>query len=166
MFKYLSNILSTITPGQRLIALCVLLFSIVIITTAPKLIDATTKDTEELTNKINLQRTEIAGLSEQVQKLNEQLIANSSECTNRLISKQKEILTVIDALESDLAPKPQLRRESAYRRISSENDSTVMMMQMPRMESPEPVPANNSAALKKLKNLKLNLSKDIQKSQN
>ena len=84
MFKYISNILSTITPGQRLIALCVLLFSIVIITTAPKLIDATTKDTEELTNKINLQRTEIAGLSEQVQKLNEQLIANSSECTNRL----------------------------------------------------------------------------------
>ena len=105
-------------------------------------------------------------LSEQVQKLNEQLIANSSECTNRLISKQKEILTVIDALESDLAPKPQLRRESAYRRISSENDSTVMMMQMPRMESPEPVPVDNSAALKKLKNLKLNLSKDIQKSQN
>ena len=40
------------------------------------------------------------------------------------------------------------------------------MMQMPRMESPEPVQLDNSAALKKLKNLKLNLSKDIQKSQN
>ena len=157
MFKYLSNILSTITPGQRLIALCVLLLSIVIITLGPNLIDATTKDTEELTTKINLQRVEIKDLSDQIKKLNDQLVSNESECTNRLIDKERRILTVIDELERDLAPKPTVRRLESYRMIQ---DSTMAMMMPP----PEPAqPQDNSRAIKKLKNLKLDLIKDVKK---
>lgn len=157
MFKYLSNILSTITPGQRLIALCVLLLSIVIITLGPRLIDATTKDTEELTTKINLQRVEIKDLSDQIKKLNDQLVSNESECTNRLIDKERRILTVIDELERDLAPKPTVRRLESYRMIQ---DSTMAMMMPP----PEPAqPQDNSRAIKKLKNLKLDLIKDVKK---
>ena len=157
MFKYLSNILSTITPGQRLIALCVLLLSIVIITLGPNLIDATTKDTEELTTKINLQRVEIKDLSDQIKRLNDQLVSNESECTNRLIDKERRILTVIDELERDLAPKPTVRRLESYRMIQ---DSTMAMMMPP----PEPAqPQDNSRAIKKLKNLKLDLIKDVKK---
>jgi septal ring factor EnvC (AmiA/AmiB activator) len=158
MFKHLSNILSTITPGQRLIALCFLLFTIVIITVAPNLIDATTKDTEELTIKIDRQRTEIKDLSDQIQKLNDQLILNESECTNRLIDKQRQILTVIDQLERDLAPSQPVRRVSSYRMI---HDSTVAMMMPP---PPEQMPQqDNSKALSRLKTLKRDLSKDIKK---
>ena len=60
MFKYISNILSTITPGQRLVVLCVLLLSVVIITVSPSIVDAVTKDNEELKSKVALQKTEIA----------------------------------------------------------------------------------------------------------
>jgi septal ring factor EnvC (AmiA/AmiB activator) len=158
MFKYLSNILSTITPGQRLIALCVLLLSIVIITLGPNLIDATTKDTEELTTKINLQRVEIKDLSDQIKKLNDQLVSNESECTNRLIDKERRILTVIDELERDLAPKPTVRHQANYRMIQ---DSTMAMMMPPPPEQAQP--QDNSRAIKKLKNLKLDLIKDVKK---
>lgn len=158
MFKYLSNILSTITPGQRLIALCVLLLSIVIITLGPNLIDATTKDTEELTTKINLQRVEIKDLSDQIKKLNDQLVSNESECTNRLIDKERRILTVIDELERDLEPRPTVKHQANYRMIQ---DSTMAMMMPP---PPEPAqPQDNSRAIKKLKNLKLDLIKDVKK---
>lgn len=158
MFKYLSNILSTITPGQRLIALCVLLLSIVIITLGPRLIDATTKDTEELTTKINLQRVEIKDLSDQIKKLNDQLVSNESECTNRLIDKERRILTVIDELERDLAPRPTVRHQANYRMIQ---DSTMAMMMPPPPEQAQP--QDNSRAIKKLKNLKLDLIKDVKK---
>lgn len=158
MFKYLSNILSTITPGQRLIALCVLLLSIVIITLGPNLIDATTKDTEELTTKINLQRVEIKDLSDQIKKLNDQLVSNESECTNRLIDKERRILTVIDELERDLAPRPTVRHQANYRMIQ---DSTMAMMMPPPPEQAQP--QDNSRAIKKLKNLKLDLIKDVKK---
>lgn len=140
-----------------MIALCVLLLSIVIITLGPRLIDATTKDTEELTTKINLQRVEIKDLSDQIKKLNDQLVSNESECTNRLIDKERRILTVIDELERDLAPKPTVRRLESYRMIQ---DSTMAMMMPP----PEPAqPQDNSRAIKKLKNLKLDLIKDVKK---
>ena len=140
-----------------MIALCVLLLSIVIITLGPNLIDATTKDTEELTTKINLQRVEIKDLSDQIKRLNDQLVSNESECTNRLIDKERRILTVIDELERDLAPKPTVRRLESYRMIQ---DSTMAMMMPP----PEPAqPQDNSRAIKKLKNLKLDLIKDVKK---
>lgn len=169
MFKYISNILSTITPGQRLIALCFLLLSVVTITVAPKLIDATTNDTEELTTKVNLQRTEITSLSARVKELNDLLINNESECTNRLIDKEKRILSVIDELERDLAPSISPRKEQ-LRRVNYESyedsNTVVMRMEMPRPLEPEPVQMDNSKALKKLKNLKLDLTNDLKKSQN
>ena len=141
-----------------MIALCVLLLSIVIITLGPRLIDATTKDTEELTTKINLQRVEIKDLSDQIKRLNDQLVSNESECTNRLIDKERRILTVIDELERDLAPRPTVRHQANYRMIQ---DSTMAMMMPPPPEQAQP--QDNSRAIKKLKNLKLDLIKDVKK---
>ena len=63
MFKYISGILGTISPGQRLVALSILLLSITLIAIGPKIVNSFTHDTEELNNKINLQKSEINDLT-------------------------------------------------------------------------------------------------------
>jgi len=153
VFKYISNILSTITPGQRLVALCVLLLSIVVITIVPNIIDATTKDNEELNNKINIQRKEIQDLYTRVKDLNTQLINNESEGTNKLINKEKQILQVINELERDLTFSKKQINVANYRMI---NDSTTNMSITTQTHP------NHSKMMRKLKNLKLDLNKDIE----
>lgn len=153
MFKYISNILSTITPGQRLVALCVLLLSIVVITIVPNIIDATTKDNEELNNKINIQRKEIQDLYTRVKDLNTQLVNNESECTNKLINKEKQILQVINELERDLTFSKKQINVANYRMI---NDSTTNMSITTQTHP------NHFKMMRKLKNLKLDLNKDIE----
>ena len=92
MLKYVSGILKTISPAQRLIALCILILAIVIMTIGPRIVDSLTKDTEELKNKVAMQKSEIVDLSTRVNELNKQVLENQKECTNSLIAKEKEIL--------------------------------------------------------------------------
>ena len=52
MFKYIAAILKTISPAQRLIALSIVLLSITLILTGPKIVNSMTQDTEELKIKV------------------------------------------------------------------------------------------------------------------
>lgn len=152
MFKYISKILSTITPGQRLVALCVLLLSITVITIAPSIINAVTKDNEELNNKINIQRKEIKDLYSRIQELNTQIINNESECTNKLINKEKQILQVINELENDLISSKKQYNPHNYRMISDSTINTKTIVQ---------TQPNHHKMMQKLKNLKFKLNNDI-----
>jgi hypothetical protein len=101
MFKYISEILSKLSVGQRLLALVFLLLSITFISVGPKIVGAFTQDNEELKSKIDLQRTEIQSLTQRVMQLNDQVIEGQMSCTNRFAQREQEILTMISALETE-----------------------------------------------------------------
>lgn len=162
MVKYFSEILKTITPTQRLLALCILILAVVIITVGPKFIDSVTKDTEELKTKISSQRTEINDLTLRVNELNKQLLANQSECTNSLIAKEREILDIVVEIERQALN----NRRTAYvsarqiRRIESDSSGNVLASSEPPVAE---VPNIDKAMMRKIKDLKSKLQTDLNK---
>ena len=103
MLKYVSGILKTISPAQRLIALCILILAIVVMTIGPRVVDSLTKDTEELKNKVAMQKSEIVDLSTRVNELNKQVIENQRECTNSLIDRKS---TRLNSSHTDISRMP------------------------------------------------------------
>jgi len=63
MFKYISEILSKFTQGQRIIALLLLLFSITLIAIGPKIVESFTHSTDELEIRVQSQNTQIIELT-------------------------------------------------------------------------------------------------------
>ncbi len=100
MFKYISEILSKLSMGQRLVALVFLLFSITFISVGPKVIDSLTHDTEELKVKVENQRMEIQSLSKRVNELNDQILNDQMACTDKFVSREREIMDLLNGLES------------------------------------------------------------------
>ena len=74
MFQYISDILGKFTPGQRILALLLLLFTITLISVGPNIVSSLTYDNDELMNKVKLQKTEISELSVRVTELNRQVL--------------------------------------------------------------------------------------------
>ena len=101
MFKHISEILSKLSTGQRLMALIFLLLSITFISVGPKVIDSLTHDTEELKIKVENQRAEIQTLTQRVMHLNDQLIEGQMSCTNKFVQREQEILIMISSLEAE-----------------------------------------------------------------
>lgn len=162
MVKYFSEILKTITPTQRLLALCILILAVVIITVGPKFIDSVTKDTEELKTKISSQRTEINDLTLRVNELNKQLLANQSECTNSLIAKEREILDIVVEIERQALNNRRAAYASArqIRRIESDSSGNVLASSEPPVAE---VPNIDKAMMRKIKDLKSKLQTDLNK---
>ena len=138
-----------------------LILAVVAITVGPKFIDSVTKDTEELTTKINAQRTEINDLTVRVNELNKQLLVNQSECTNSLIAKEKEILEIVNDIERHAlttkqpTPEPmQMMRRAVF------TDSSGAVLETPT-PTPTETPSVNKAMIKKLRHLKTKLQADL-----
>lgn len=102
MFKYIKEILSQISPTQRLFALIILLFSISLILVGPKIVESLTHSDEELVAITNRQREQIIELNSELSKLNLEMIKNKTECTNLIIEREKEILKMIEDLQRGL----------------------------------------------------------------
>ena len=109
MFKYVSDILKNFSMSQRIIALILLLFTIVIVLTGPKIVDSLTKDNTELIEKIEIQdliigdlKKDINNLNVQVDTLNNILRLNQIECTNQIIKREKEIMVQLSTLERNV----------------------------------------------------------------
>lgn len=100
MFKYISEILSKLSTGQRLLGLVFLLLSITFISVGPKVIDSLTHDTEELKVKVENQRAEIQTLTQRVNELNNKILSDQMSCTNKFITREKEIMGLLSNLES------------------------------------------------------------------
>ena len=101
MFKHISEILSKLSTGQRLLGLIFLLLSITLISVGPRMVDSFTQDNEELKSKVELQRTEIQSLTQRVTQLNEQVLNDQMSCTNRFAQREQEILIMISSLEAE-----------------------------------------------------------------
>lgn len=99
MFKYIKEILSQISPAQRLLALVFLLFSISLILVGPKMVESFTHSNEELIVITNRQRDQIIQLNAELSQLNLDMIKNKTECTNLVVTREREILKMIEDLQ-------------------------------------------------------------------
>ena len=102
MFKYIKEILSQISPAQRFMALVIILFSISLILVGPKIVESLTQSNEELIVIMNRQREQIIKLNSELSELNLEMIKNKTECTDLVIQREKEILTMIEGLQRGL----------------------------------------------------------------
>lgn len=100
MFKYISEILSKFTQKQRIVALSILLFSIIIISIGPKITESLTYNDEELKTRIQSQTNQILELNKRIDELNYQVINNQKECTNEIVRREAEILDMISEIEN------------------------------------------------------------------
>jgi hypothetical protein len=170
MFKYIAAILKTISPAQRLIALSIVLLSITLILTGPKIVNSMTQDTEELKIKVEIQRTEITNLTVRVNELNKQVIDNQRECTNEIISKERELLAALVEIEAEasktIRPRQIVRNESR-RSVSGSGgsgDDEFAMMRMPEPRVVE-VQVANPKMISLVKKLKKNIQQDLKDKQ-
>jgi len=155
MFKYISQILSSLTPGQRILGLVMILCSVTIITLGPSLINANTTNCEDLKIRVESQNTQIIELNKRVSDLNTSILQNQTECTNRLINKEKEIYDIIDEMENELQKNNKPRNN--YRLLRLETD-TIQTKTIETNETP-----NNKKVLKMIKNIKSKLCKESPK---
>ena len=168
MFKYISEILSKLSVGQRLLALVFLLLTITFISVGPKIVGAFTQDNEELKSKIDLQRTEIQELTERVTQLNDQVIDGQMSCTNKFAQREQEILVMISTLEAEaqktngkVTVLEQRSERPVYREEMRVGDNGEHVAMMP---APEPViqtktiiKTDNTNLLKMIKDMKKDL---------
>jgi hypothetical protein len=103
MFKYISQILSKFTQGQRILALCILLLSITFITVGPKIVSSLTYDDTELKTQLTEKANEINQLRKEVSDLNLRVQETQIECTDRVFQREQEILKMIEDLQRTAA---------------------------------------------------------------
>ena len=95
MFKYISDILKSITPKQRLIALSITLLFILLITVGNNIINAISNSDSILDNKVK--RLEIINA-----ELNQQIIQSQLQCTKDITVLRKQIIDEITQLENEM----------------------------------------------------------------
>jgi len=99
MFKYISEILSQFTAPQRILALLILVFSIVIITLGPSFIDSITLNQEEFQQEIEKQESLNQKFKDEIETLNLKIIENQRKCTDDIIAREMEIMQQIEDLK-------------------------------------------------------------------
>jgi len=134
MFKYISQILSKFTQGQRILALCILLVSITFITVGPKIIASLTYDDTELKHQITEKTTEISQLRQELTKLNLRVQETEMGCTDRVFKREQEILQMIQDLQNRAAnctvPKKTNLEKQYIKDEGLEGDERVLRMEM------------------------------------
>jgi len=146
MFKYLAQILAQFSMTQRIMALLIILFSVIILTLTPKFLDAFTQDNGELWETVNQQSSQITQMRGEITRLNGEIINNERECTNEIIRREKEILDMIGNLEN------KMERTRPRANMIYDGMDTIMMT---------PLPTDNSMMTRELKNIKKNIKNHI-----
>lgn len=157
MFKYISDILSKFTQTQRIITLVILLSSIIIISIGPKVVELVTYNNEELTIKVESQRKLISELSQNVNDLNETVIKNQKECTNKILQRENEILVIINEIEN-YVKKP---KKTTLYKVNEIYEDTLYGGSL-KSQSQEIViqPQKDEKLIKLIQKLKTNCKKD------
>jgi hypothetical protein len=91
MLSYISEILGKFTPQQRVIALLLLLFSIVLMTNGSDLIKAIKGVPDDVSATLEKQSAQIRVLQNETSRLNLELIRGQIECTDKIIEREEEI---------------------------------------------------------------------------
>lgn len=121
MFKYIAEILKSITPKQRLIALLITLLFILLITVGNNIITAISNSDNVLDNKV--ERLEIANA-----ELNKQLVESQIQCTKDITALRKQIIDEITQLENEM--KGYRQTTNSIVRIDTVNTQTPRVIYM------------------------------------
>lgn len=118
MFKYISEILGHFTAPQRILALLLLLFSIVIISIGPSYIDSITLNQEEYVEEIEKQKKLNKVFSDEIDTLNSKLIRNQRECTDEILQRERELLDREQEIWNELERlKREIRNRNQYNHV-------------------------------------------------
>lgn len=126
MFKYISEILGKFTQGQRITALLIVLFSVVVITLGPSIIN--NNDCREVYNELEKQRSELL-------RLNSEIIEVQTNCTNKRIAREREISNILDLIEEEMKS---LERSSKTSNMASRQSRIEVLdsIETPRSSQP------------------------------
>lgn len=149
MFQNIKDILTTFTPGQRLIALLLLLFSLCIISVGPKIINIMSHDDTLIQKRLDLQKELIDKQGQEIKKLNDTIIFNQINCTNRLIQRERQLYSMVDDV---------IKNEE--RKIHKNNSRSPASVD-PMIDSITIVSNDNTELIKGLRNIKRELFSSI-----
>jgi len=121
MFKYIADILKSITPRQRLIALSITLLFVLLITVGNNIISAISSSDNILNNKV--ERLETAN-----KELNNQLVESQLQCTQDITELRKQIIDEITRLENEMKSTTNERR--TIMRIDTVQSNTPKVIYM------------------------------------
>ena len=103
------QILSTLTRKQRMSGLIILVIAAILIFVLPPYFKSVSPEIVELKETISFQQSQIDNMNvtiivqnEKLGDLNNQIIINQQECTNRIVEREKEIMAIIDEMKSSL----------------------------------------------------------------
>jgi len=168
MFKYIAEILNSFSPAQRIIALLILVLTIMVIILGPTLIKENTKDCSELELRLTSQDRQIKELTVRIETLNRELITGQQQCTDNLIQKQKQIMSLIDGAiqetqtQSRLASLPAPVKERYSEESQDPNEPKVMMMTLPESQPDNRKEIESyQKTIKKLNSLKKQVGKTM-----
>ena len=128
MFKYISEIISQFSTPQKVIALSLVLFSIVIITISPSLIGAITMDRKDLNKSIEDKKEIIRVLEEELKVKNLLIIDNGRSCTNEILKREEEFITMLGQIKGDLRKRDVKEEPIIYESLRRSTDDSTMQM--------------------------------------
>lgn len=103
------QILTTLTRRQRMTGLVILVIAAVLIFVLPAYFKSVSPEIVELKETISFQQSQIETLNvnivvqnEKLSDLNNQIIINQQECTNRIVEREKEIMAIIDEMKKNV----------------------------------------------------------------
>jgi hypothetical protein len=145
MFKYISEIISQFSTPQKVIALSLVLFSIVIITISPSLIGAITMDRKDLNKSIEDKKEIIRVLEEELKVKNLLIIDNGRSCTNEILKREEEFITMLGQIKGDLRKRDVKEEPIIYESYRRSTDDSTMQMILP---SPQVIQVKKDPDLK------------------
>lgn len=169
MFNNISDILKSFTPAQRITALLILVFTIVLVSLGPSIIDSNTNTCDELNIRLASQATQIKAqdsqilqLTVRINTLNTDLVQGQSECTANLIQKQQEIMGLVNGMIEETQRKAALagRRRDQMMNARPDQGNGDVALAYSQAQEPEPVPVIDET-LPKLKQLKAQIQKTM-----
>jgi len=100
-FKEIPQILSEFSKTQKLMALILLLFTIIIITISPSIISTITLDRKDLENKIENKQGEVDNLKILLEELDSTIRTNQKNCTNEIVKRENEFLLMLKEIKRE-----------------------------------------------------------------
>jgi hypothetical protein len=152
MFKYISQILKNFTQGQRILALLIVVFSIILIVLGPSVINIfDEKDVKELTKE---QRDEIISL-------NKQIIDSKAECTTTIVELQDRIIADKRDMTNQLDEIRDRIKSMEYQSVEYQPEEVVVtpIVVPDSCEVVQPLRKSVSQPKRKKKKVKLDFSK-------
>ena len=152
MFKYISEIIQNFTQGQRILALLIVVFSIILIVLGPSVINIfDEKDVKELTKE---QRDEIISL-------NKQIIDSKSECTTTIVQLQDQIIADKRDMTNQLDEIRDKIKSMEYQSVEYQPEEVVVspMIIYDSSQVSQPLRKSISPPKRKKKKVKLDFSK-------